>query len=203
MTLILVRHGESTHNIQQTDDEDPELTPRGVHQSYLTSEFLMQKILHSRTKHVKVFISPLSRTSSTSDPFLRLLNDNRYLFDSIDAHYSNQVIEYFPSYKSIPPSINVHHDESWANFIQRVYQFNQSLKENLSHQGTTIVIFGHRMFISALLTLQIIQEKHVGSQKLGICSLIDNCSISEIHFKNKHDFLWQIKSIGNIQHLMK
>lgn len=202
MTLILVRHGESIHNIQQTDDENPELTPRGHKQSYLTSEFLMQKLVNSRTKHVRVFISPLLRTELTSEPFLNSLNGNRYMFDSIDAHHSNQVIEYLPTYKSIPLGINVKHDESWSSFIQRVYQFNLSLKEILlSQPGTTIIIFSHRMFISALLTLQIIQEKLVGSQKLGICSLIDNCSISEVEFKNKYDFLWQIKSIGNTEHL--
>lgn len=204
MTLFLVRHGESTHNVSLRSEINPQLTSLGIWQSHCTSDQLIYYLLESQPKNVHVFISPYLRTQKTSEPFIHSLTKLRNKFQKIDAHLTNHVIEFLPKHKTIPPdliSLGVQHDENWLSFLNRVQLFNQRIKDLLNNE-TIVIVFSHRLFISALLTHQIIQEQVHGCNKLAICSLIDNCSISCVNYLNKSkDCIWSVDSIGDVRHL--
>lgn len=213
---IYVRHAESEQNqiIHQSKDQyidtlkrmyDPELTVLGRHQAKITAEYLcrMLNIYYPKVK-IECWGIPFRRVSQTIKPFFD--NDKVYNFSVIN-HYGLQ--EYTPESKKYPEEMCeatgiISHHDSLDQYYDQIEKLSDSIKEFLtdeSREQKILIIFGHSLTFSQLLTYQSNNEKH-RSQEISRIHL-PNCSISVVQYdQSKTKFGgWQVYQTGSVAHL--
>ena len=208
--IICLRHGESTPNRIIHDSEgdslskserhviatykDPKLTERGHIQAQKTSEYLIQCLQIMKPGKVRVLISPYQRTLDTSQPFV----------NSKVISYS-EVLPILREYTEVGKATDEHikkgllPDEDWISFQKRIIDFTTYLKHVVSKSTSKdiIVIYGHSLFFSAMLSYVGSQETWLPS-KSNIVYQMPNCSITTIGYDKRK---WSIYGVGHIQHL--
>jgi len=205
--FIFVRHGESETNIflhkghPNAEEEihkngDPDLTAMGLAQAANTSAHLQQVLATMEMPRIRVMQSVFTRALQTGHPFTREYPNIDSVTDSVD------LLEYTPAKKALT---DVHLDrgichDTWETFRDRVVTFYDTHMVSGTRQvDAPVVIFGHSVFISCLLTYVGTQGTFFpDSDQLAI--RLPNCSISTVAWSNDRE-QWVIDAVGSIAHL--
>ena len=204
--IIFVRHGESDANAyihkDPNDPElatkidamgDPELTLIGKKQSEAVGKYLANALVNEK---VQVLTSLLMRTIQTAEPFRKLHEPNVEVYSSDEL-----LLEYTRPHKmlteaEIQRGIKIH--ETWNEFTQQVETFVDVL-ENIAQcsSGRPIVIFGHSLFLSVMLSY-IGSCKKMIPDKSQLIFRSPNCSITVFEYSQG---AWKILQVASIAHL--
>jgi len=208
--IIFVRHGESetnkfihdsNNNYEDYEEHkelsqkinsngNPNLTKLGKAQAEFTARFLMKKLKKMGSPKVEVNISLYNRAQQTAEPFIELYGEY------IAHHTTPELLEWTPKKKKLSQAhldSGLKHDNSWDEFQDRVKRFVETLNEN----STIKIIFGHSMFISAVISYLASQKEWFPSID-QLCFQLPNCSISTVLKKPKR---WATHYVGSISHL--
>lgn len=211
--VVYVRHAESEANTiihtstKLTEDDekminsygDPNITECGYSQASTTSKYLLQKIVKINKQKVHIWISPFKRAQQTAEKFIDECKNS-------GLEYSIETLIFLQEYTSpkkklsqelLDKGLIIHN--SIADFNKIVREFNKYLKTALLKQTDEeiIVIFGHSVFFSSLLTYQCIQEEYNITQ--FPCFQLPNCSITSVALDKNEQ--WRINIVSNISHL--
>lgn len=205
--ILLIRHGESeSNNIFRNEGDYPNvsdavLTKLGHQQAEVTANHLMQCFKNYGTEMPKitVWMSPFMRTQQTAAPFIELAKDSivhteviptLQEYTSISKHLSEELIK--------AGCIN---HQSWNHFIENVRTFNTQLKKTYRalQDDEILVIFGHSIVISVLLSYYASQRKNMPATIDDISIHIPNCSITSLKLNSKGR--WNIYTTASIAHL--
>jgi broad specificity phosphatase PhoE len=219
--VVYVRHAESESNVvihrkadrlaelsaSESDElhsyADPRITEVGASAAVVTAKHLFEKLaLMGRTK-ITVWVSPYRRAVETAQPFIDLLNKNNIAFQS-SVRYDLQ--EYTTPKKPLSDEMIASGfvvDLNEKSFINRVIAFNElHLKYEMAsqtrgHESSALIIFGHSLFFSCLLSHHIHHEKITFDTFPSL--QLPNCSIS---CETMCDgVLWKTFMIGGTGHL--
>lgn len=216
---IYVRHGESEQNQiihksegQQVQDlqkmYDPELTDLGKKQAEMTAEYLCY-MLDKYYPHVtiNVWVSPFKRTKQTAQPFIDkkpqvVVNSQclNHLLQEYTSEKNKYPIEMVESMDIIPYHKDLYHYYDCIKALsERIKIFNRNDDVN----PTVLIIFGHSLTFSQLLTYQSNNEAYQPQEISRIH--LPNCSISVVQYQQSETKFrgWQIYQTGNIAHLAK
>ena len=218
--VVYVRHAESDANliihtsksqrkeltVSQEDKlnsyHDPGITAVGVRQAECTAITLLNKIREMNKKIVDVYISPYKRAQNTAKPFIdKCISDGL----AVNVLIVNELQEYTPPKKKLieeqrGTGMAIH--ETYDAFVNQVLRFNEALKKELQKQedDRILIIFGHSLFFSALMTY------HIGHEKVKpteVSSLqMPNCSISCERYKLEASE-WRTYVVANASHLAR
>lgn len=213
--VVYVRHAESEANIiihnhkdkskplSQSQEMkinsflDPDISQIGIEQAKVTATYLFDTIKKMNKTKITVWQSPFLRAQHTAKYFIELCQENLIhssIVNELQEYTSTKVILYNHAYL-------INH-ETKDEFYDQVIKFNKLLLEELEHQNqdNILIIFGHSLFFSTLITYHIQHEK---CKIYDMSSLqLPNCSIS----CESHDFLnnkWKTFMVSNISHLPK
>lgn len=160
-TIVFVRHGESDanafiHNDPNDPDleakinsiADPQLTETGKKQAQSVGEFLSEKF---EGKYVHLVTSLFSRTIQTSEPFHKLHKKFIKIYDNdpLLQEYSRPGKHEHKDYGE-KKNFKTHH--TWKSFTDDVEIFVDVLEHMANCDSTPIVIFGHSLFLSVMLS---------------------------------------------------
>jgi broad specificity phosphatase PhoE len=217
--VVYVRHAESDANLiihtsksqrklltaSQEDKlnsyHDPDITPTGVKQAEHTAIYLLGKIKQMNKKTVDIYVSPFKRAQDTAKPFIDYCVSDGGV--AVNVSTINDLQEYTPTNKILTDEqrkIGMIFHEIYDAFIDRVMSFNEALKQELQKQDDDriLIIFGHSLFFSALMTY------HIGHEKIRpteISSLqMPNCSISCESYRPE-SLQWRTLVVSNVSHL--
>lgn len=193
--VIYIRHGESESNqminevlknkktlsIEQENqiktNSNPNLTILGNMQAIATARYL-SKILENY-KTIQIWTSPYKRAQQTAHSLIELNND-------IKLEIITELYEYTKHVKQFDElsKLNIIKDDNWNKFTERVLNFNNKLKQKLlnMNENEILLVFGHSVFLSVLMSYQISQEKD-NSIDTTIFHL-PNCCINTLEFKS-------------------
>lgn len=158
-TIIFVRHGESDANafIHKNPNDpdletkinsivDPQLTEIGKKQAQCVGAFLSERM---KGQHVHLITSQYSRTIQTSEPFHSIHKEfiKTYDNDALLQEYSRPLLK---SHNEEGKIFKTHHD--WKSFTDDVEIFVDVIERMASCDATPIVIFGHSLFLSVMLS---------------------------------------------------
>lgn len=215
---IYVRHGESEHNAiihasseQQVTEEqmismhDPDLTDLGRKQAQLTGDYLATILARFYPDmDVYVWYSPFTRAYETAKLFI----ESPQLQHRVMTTPVPLLQEFVKKGKELPEEVTHrllvknHQDES--EYIHDIETLSDRIKEFLLFNGEKkyiLVIFGHSLTFSSLLTYQLTYEEMIPTKPH---IRIPNCSISTVQFLKqgtaKFDG-WQIYHTSSITHL--
>jgi len=219
--VIYVRHAESEsnaviHNSRKnnrkklTDSQedkinsyhDPNITPHGIKQSEQTAYNLLSTLKIMNKKKINIWMSPFQRAQDTAKYFIDSCNKEEL---SVKVSVMLELQEYTSSKKPITDEqlksgIIIH--DTMEMFIDQIMKFNDTLKKELIDQDddSILIIFGHSMFFSTLMSYHIIHELY---KPIEIPSLrLPNCSIScEAYFPDK--LKWKSYVVASTSHLPK
>lgn len=211
-TIIFIRHGESlsnkvihdNHDYRQSREKsayveaeikkhtDPVLTEKGEVQSRMTAEYLTKllKRFNVNPSSVKIYSSPFKRTIQTAMPLVESLN--------MPLIIDEQLFEYTRPSRKAP---NGHCDESFDDFKARVHVFMSDLKEIVKKDPRPIVVYGHSLFISYMLSAvnrDLDDMKHFTTQHFTF--KVPNCSINTLMYRADKD-VWTVCNVSSIGHL--
>lgn len=216
--VVYVRHAESDANLiihtsksqrkvltaSQEDKlnsyHDPDITPIGIKQADCTAAYLVSKIKSMNKKTVDIYISPFKRAQDTAKPFIDCCISDELTLNVLTI---NDLQEYTPLNKVLTDEqkkVGLIFHETYDAFVERVVSFNEVLKQELQKQDDDriIVIFGHSLFFSVLMTY------HIGHEKIRpteISSLqMPNCSISCESYRPE-SLQWRTLVVSNASHL--
>lgn len=152
-TLILVRHGQAEHNVQDIYNSNPShpnytpshLTPQGREKTVETAHQLLAQGFNPQKISV-AYVSPLPRTQETA----RLLAHEGVISESevvLDEHLTEvQVgdLEGKPIIRSWESSLTeIYHSETDNQIDARLHQFVHSLQSNNTCDSILIVTHGY------------------------------------------------------------
>lgn len=214
---IYIRHGEThsnklVHGKTLSDDDEkkikqecnPDLTDIGLEQGVVTADYLTNAIKESGFSKIILLVSEYDRAKKTAEPFINKLETlAKHDGISFSIKYDTEIIEYTPIHKVIPDELQrrgITHDPTISDFIQRVTRFNNNLKEQLQaiDSSTVVIIYGHSLFFSVLLTHQGTQE--LFSKIKWVAHELPNCSVSTVSYKPQSN-IWSIHNTGSTSHL--
>lgn len=205
-TIVFIRHGESDSNVllhQSKNDinlsskisalGDPGLSELGEKQALAVGEYL-RTILGPNQK-VKVLTSLFSRTKQTAEPFCNLHKDN------VEVFHLESLNEYTRPTKYLSQAhldAGLKHHKEWSDFTNQIEEFVNSLEALAqSNVGSVILIFGHSLFISVMVS-------YLGSHqtfmpdKSQLVFRFPNCSITTMRYSLGN---WKLLNVGSIAHL--
>jgi broad specificity phosphatase PhoE len=200
--IIFVRHGESESNLHiHTDPNDPQLnekinkngnphlTELGKLQAEKTAEYLVDKL---KGRHVYLFTSKFARTIETAKPFLERAN----VLCVTSTELLNEYTKPTKVLSERDRDIGISHHQTWDCFIANVKEFIKVLSE--CRYGD-IVVFGHSLFISVLISYLGSKGNHEinGAEEKTVFEL-PNCSITTVGLTESD---WHIYHVGSINHL--
>ena len=192
--VVYIRHSESESNVVLHNNpksnlssseealinsfSDPNITNKGKAQALVTANFLFDKIKSMKKTNLKILVSPFKRAQQTMLPFIELCEKHNIKHNFI---IMNELQEYTSPKKILNPEQKMrglvnHH--TWQDYIPFVLKFNDILKQELKKQkdNEILIIFGHSLFFSSLLSYHIAQEEHMSNDKPHIHQ--PNCCIS-------------------------
>jgi len=188
--MILVRHGQSRHNIRETDDLNSGLTEKGIWQAEKTGEFLLTI---PNIREYQIVSSPLKRAWQTSSIIGEILGCSIQPCWSIceHAHYDSGYPDHI-----FPLVINKHKDwvyhgyESDEEFLGRLKYFH--------HWSTMfpikLIAVSHGLAIETLINLML------GKEEVGVWDgSCVNCSVSAFHPKTDVPNPYLMKYAGHLQ----
>jgi hypothetical protein len=149
---------------------------------------------------ITIWISPFKRTEETANRFIDLCS--KYYID-YDVKFFPELQEYTTNKKPMSDkqkNVGLIIHDSLDIFLNKVIQFNDMLKIELKEQtkDNVLVIFGHSVFFSSLLSYHVTHEKHMPNNISSI--QLPNCSIScESFFSETNK--WKTFIVGSIAHL--
>lgn len=168
--IIFVRHGESQSNLFLHNNDpdasrkiqqigDPELTELGTLQATCTAKHLCETLMHMELPKVRVLISPFARAQQTAKPFLEM-----YCSKIKESQVIPDLLEYTSPEKNLCQQhleTGLKHDKSWDEFKERIIKFEKIVG---GEPDCPIIVFGHSMFISCLVSY-ISSQKNLFSRK--------------------------------------
>lgn len=177
---------------------DPKITSTGIEQSKTTAKYLFDQLRKMNKTNITVFLSPMRRAQETGKYFIECFKDTQ-----ITVKVLNELQEY-TSTDVIFDEQHAHliKHESKEQFYHQVMKFNDLLHEELKTHTPehALIIFGHSLFFSSLLSYHIQHEKN---KITDVSSLqLPNCSISCESY-NPKDKTWKTFMIGHTSHLPK
>lgn len=181
---------------------DPNITFIGSQQASCLAEHLINKINILNKKTVNIWISPFKRTIETANKFIELCTKN-----NIDHNVKimPELQEYTSKKKTltdkeIDAGLIIH--DTIDVFLNKITIFNDILKQHLYeqevNQDSVLILFGHSLFFSSLMTYHITQETILPTDTSSL--QIPNCSISCESF-NCETNKWKTFIVGSIAHL--
>ena len=205
--VIFVRHAESESNrILHTggtyvEIPDPELTELGHRQAKTTAEYLIHCFdrLRENTR-MTVWTSPFLRTQQTAEPFIKLAGDRVTEIQCIP-----NLQEYTSPNNPLTPELRANgcvNHETWSDFIQHIRKFNELLHERC--QTECLVIFGHSLVISTLLSYYVSQESIMPDSIEELSFQIPNCAITCLRLYKLNTwnlYTWNLYTAVSIAHL--
>lgn len=206
-TVIFVRHAESESNVFiHTDRNDPELSNKinalgdpnlsdlGAKQAQTVGEYLAMQL---GGKEVRVLTSRFTRCIQTSRPFCEGFSGTLEFVKHIDLlqEYTSPAKNLTDQHKSN----GIMHHSTWDDFTKNVSLF-VGLLENLAQDNTKpIVVFGHSLFLSAMLSY-LGSTKRFMPEKSQLCFRLPNCSITTFEYSQD---VWKIFNVASVAHLPK
>jgi broad specificity phosphatase PhoE len=205
--IVFVRHGESEANVFLHNHDpdagtkinrlgDPKLSTLGLEQAKATCQALIKSFNEIGNPRVFVLCSQFTRAVQTGQYFV----DN---YESLLGYTeTNKLLEYTPPKKNLSQihlDSGLSHDHTWDEFKSRIISFCDEWVTTPPHQP--IVVFGHSMFISCLVTY-ISSHRKFFPEKDQMFFRYPNCSITTLvwdHERNR----WMGDHIASITHLPK
>lgn len=211
-TIIFVRHGESQANVHIHNDPndpdlsqkicalgDPELSHKGFTQATAVGNYLNKKLdCDYYEQKVRVLTSLYTRTIQTSQPFYDTAKGKSIIemYEHTDmlCEYTKPMHQLTDEHKSK----GLRHHETWKDFTDQVEDFVNLLETMCQVNQSPIVVFGHSLFISVLVSYlgsckKMIPEKH------ELTFRFPNCSITTFNYSQGS---WKIFNVGSIAHLL-
>jgi broad specificity phosphatase PhoE len=201
--IILVRHGESEANVplhtkQPLEDNnelkngDSKLTALGLKQACVTGKFLQQALEGVDDKDVYVYSSPLLRAINTALQFRLQTHTLHTLPCLIECTNANKTI----------PNESYKWDVDKQESYKRVKHFiDDDFQSILEYKYKFVVIFGHSVFFSILLSVLSNSTFYRGDDDDDALTFhLPNCSITTIEMVNGK---WRFYHVGSIAHLPK
>ena len=235
-SIIFVRHGESNSNVhihkldymlktgkitkkerQKSEPQlsnkihslgDPKLSEIGQKQATCVGKYLHN--IFGDTK-VRVLTSLFTRTIQTSVPF-KAMHEN----DIVEYESTKVLCEYTNPKKNLTQihrERGLTHHSSWTEFTDTIKEFVDILEQMIHCNDAPIVVFGHSLFISAMIS-------YIGSSKIRMPDKselkfrLPNCSITTLlysqevckrHGDNGYETCkeptWKILNVASIAHL--
>jgi broad specificity phosphatase PhoE len=214
--VIYVRHGESEQNkiIHSSSEQrveslekmyDPPLTQLGVKQAQMTGEYLacMLNEFYPQSS-VYVWVSPLARAQQTANEFLT----SKFLTRKVSAAITPNLQEFVKKGEEYPDFMierwNLKNHYSINEYLSDVVHLNTQIESYLQMKQNPhhiLIIFGHSLTFSQLLTFQSNNEKIPLTQIARIH--LPNCSISVAQYTSEGNRFdgWQVYQTGSISHL--
>ena len=201
-TIIMVRHGESVANKDlrfSGEYADPQLTELGHIQAKITAKYLVRCFEGTTSNKIIVWTSPFLRTIQTAEPFIKLAGNMVRKVESIQL-----LQEYTTSNNSLTPHLRkdfcIQHKQ-WSDFTNQLFLLNELLRETYYNlkEDETLIIFGHSLVISTLLTYYISGERVMNTCIDDTSIQIPNCAITCL--KPREETSWLILATGSISHL--
>lgn len=203
--IVFVRHGESEANIflHQNDPDagtkinrlgDPNLSTLGLEQAKVTCQALIRNFEEMGNPSVFVLCSSFSRAVQTGSYFV----DN---YESLLGYSeTNELLEYTPPKKNLSQQHldrGLSHDNRWDDFKNRIVSFCDKWFNTPPKQP--IVVFGHSMYISCLITYMSSNRKFF-PDKNQMFFRFPNCSLSTLLWDDERN-RWVGDHIASITHL--
>ena len=212
-TILFVRHGESDANtfIHKNPNDphlemkinsipDPQLTEIGKLQANCVGLFLADKL---KGKHVHLITSLFTRTIQTSEPFHNLhkefikIYDNDPLLQEYNRPGKHQteggkIFKTHHTWKSFTDDV-----ETFVDVLENIT--NSDFQASLQNDNSTtpIVIFGHSLFLSVMLSY-IGSSKTMTPDQSQLIFKSPNCSITTLNYSQG---TWKIYNVNSIAHL--
>ena len=180
--LILLRHGQSTWNLQNrfTGSEDVDLTPLGTQQASdicvllknYNIDFAFTSVLKRAVHTLEIILKKIGKKIPVFKS--AALNERNYgdlqglnKTETIQKFGETQVLDWRRSYKIAPPN-----GESLQDTFQRVIPYYTAEIEPKIKMGKTILIVAHGNSLRALVMhLEKISEKHIAAFEIATCVL--------------------------------
>jgi broad specificity phosphatase PhoE len=203
--VIFVRHGESESNVFIHADPndamlsqkicaigDPKLSNKGHLQANDVGEFLVKKL---DGKKVRVLTSLFTRTIQTSQPFCDAYKDNIELHEhtKLLCEYTKPLHQLSNDHKSQ----GLEHHHTWEEFTNQVEDCVDLLESLAQCSDTPIVVFGHSLFLSVLVSY-LGSSKTMVPEKQQLTFRFPNCSITTLCYSQGS---WKIFNVGSIAHI--
>jgi broad specificity phosphatase PhoE len=206
-TVVFVRHGESNSNVylheNPKDPElsskinalgDPDLSELGKKQAAVVGKFLHKCLINQK---VRVLTSLFSRTKQTSDPFIKIFKKH-----IISVNHLEVLNEYTKQEKNLTEKHlekGISHHDNWKHFTEKIIEFVDLLENLCQCNESTIIVFGHSLFISATISY-LGSSKQMMPLKNQLTFRLPNCSITTTEYSQGS---WRIFNVGSIAHLSK
>ena len=206
-SIIFVRHGESESNVfihENPNDTnlsekinalgDPNLSELGHKQASDVGDYLCKQLDGQK---VRILVSPLNRTHETSAPFKKKYEGHVDVFEPLLILQEYTKREKKLTQEHLDKGI-IHH-KSWDDFTDTVKNFVNFLEELAQEKDDPIIIFGHSLFLSAMIS-------YIGSsqtfmpKKEQLHFRFPNCSITTMEYSQG---LWRIFNVASVAHLQK
>jgi broad specificity phosphatase PhoE len=181
--IFFIRHAESMSNetqghtpswqtlkVTKCTEKNPDITDLGKDQAHRVSDYLFKKI---SLNNCTMYHSHLTRTKNTA----------LGIYDNKESWIErNDLYEWIPSIESID------------RIQERIDKFLRFLREKHQTDSNPVIVVGHSMFLSAMLTIMVSGE----FEKLTF--ELPNCSITSVEMTDDH---WAIYQVGKTDHLME
>ena len=171
-TIVVMRHGESTHNVQSFFNSNPDhpdyrpsfLTQQGINDLITSCKQLLDAGFTKETVKV-AYVSPLPRTIQTAAILVQMgvISHEALKIDKrlIEVQMGDRESKYYADFSQDPGDLSpenaaLYHGESWHDIINRVALLLEEIKKN-NQVGTTLLIT-HGGPAQALISLALGQE---------------------------------------------
>lgn len=203
--IVFVRHGESEANVFLHDHDpnadekinrlgDPKLSKLGQKQAECVGKGLIDSLTKMGTPNVNVLVSQFTRAVETSNYF----TENYPNIDNMLI--TNSLLEYTPTKKNLSQihlNSGLNHDHTWDQFKERIVKFCDEYFT--SPPKSPMIIFGHSMFISCLVTY-ISSHRTFFPDKNQLCFRFPNCSITTFLWDGERN-RWVADHVASIAHM--
>lgn len=203
-SVIFVRHGESETNVHihrnPTDPDlskkidalgDPELSELGCKQAQAVGKYLENAL---KDQKVRVLTSQFTRTNQTAEPFMNS-------HGNIEVHQKLDCIQEYtkPSKKLTDEHKDkgIIHHRSWNHFTDIMDSFVDLLEFLAQSNDAPIVVFGHSLYFSVLVSYLASGKRHL-PRKQDLIFRFPNCSITSMQYSQGS---WRIFNVASLAHI--